>query len=237
LFVPIVKRLGYEYSANEPTDVTLLRTRAISTALTGRDPSVIDELKGRFAHYMKTGDDSKIPADLQSAVFIAAVKYGGRAEYEAVLKIQENPKTPSARISAIYALGTSQDSALLDQTFSYILTKSRDQDIIYFFRGLQSNVLARRKLATFFKDNYDLLMKRFEGNSTIKSLVSCSFGALSTREDYESIVQFFEGKDTSKYSMSLAQSLETIQTRIAYIERSAGDLTEWLENWDKRSKL
>jgi hypothetical protein len=113
-------------------------------------------------------------------------------------------------------------------------------------------------------------MKRFEGNSTIKSLVSvscnffskildfhvlskCSFGALSTREDYESIVQFFEGKDTSKYSMSLAQALETIQTRIAYIEvcgrtpeasvidlhfkRSAGDLTEWLENWDKRSKL
>ncbi|KAJ7470561.1 leucyl aminopeptidase [Mycena latifolia] len=243
LFVPIVKRLGYDYSADEPTDVTLLRTLAISSALTGRDQGVIDELKSRFAHYMKTGDDSRIPADLQSAIFNAAVKYGGSAEYEAVLKIQEKPKTPTARI---YAMGATQDPHLLDRTMSYILVNARDQDIVYFFRGLQSNVLARRKLATFFEDNYDsasFLMKRFEGNFTINYLVSCSFGALSTKEDYESMEEFFKGKDTSKYSMALAQALETIRTRISYIEltlvlkRSSADLTKWLEKWDNRSKL
>ncbi|KAJ7109179.1 peptidase family M1-domain-containing protein [Mycena epipterygia] len=228
LFVPIVKRLGYEYSADEPIDVTLLRTRAISAAMTGKDQSVIDELKSRFAHYMKTGDDSRIPADLQSAIFVAAVKYGGRAEYEAVMQIQEKPKTPTARI---YAMGTTQDQTLLDQTFSYILTKSRDQDIMYFFRGLQSNALARRQLATFFKDNYE------PASSTFTQYFYSSFGTLSTKEDYESIVEFFKDKDTAKYSMALAQTLETIQTRIAYIERSSDDLIQWLEKWDKRSKL
>ncbi|KAJ6513872.1 leucyl aminopeptidase [Mycena vitilis] len=238
LVVPIVKRLGYEYSADEPTEVTLLRTLAISSAAgSGKDQGVIGELKSRFAHYMETGDDSKIPADLQTSIFVAAVKYGGSAEYEAVTKIQEKPKTPTARLSAIYAMSASQDPAILDQTFSYILAKSRDQDIVYFFRGLQANVHARQRLAVFFKDNYDTLMKRFEGNFTIKSLVSCSFGALSTRKDYESTVEFFEGKDTSKYNQSLAQALETIRTRIAYIERSSGDLNEWLLKWEKRSKL
>ncbi|KAJ6546483.1 leucyl aminopeptidase [Mycena vulgaris] len=212
LFVPIVKRLGYESTADEPTDVTLLRARAISTALTGRDQGVIEELKGRFAHYMDTGDDSKIPAGLQSSIFIAAVKYGGAAEYEAVLKIQEKPMTPTARISAIYALGNTQDPVLLDRTFSHILT-SKDQDIIYHFRGLQSNPFARQKLAAFFKDNYD------------------------SAKDLESIEAFFKDKDTSKYNMALAQTLESIRTRIAYIERSSGDLNEWLEKWDKRSKL
>ncbi|KAF8212441.1 hypothetical protein K438DRAFT_1806516 [Mycena galopus ATCC 62051] len=237
LFVPIVKRLGYEYSADDAFDVTQLRTLAISMAASGEDQGVIDELKSRFAHYMATGDDSKIPADLQSSIFNAAVKYGGPAEYEAIVNIQEKPKTPTARLAAIRAMGITRDPALLDQTFSYILTKSRDQDIVYSFRGLQANIYARRRLATFFRDNYDAFMIRFEGNFTLKNLVSISFGALSTKEDVESIEEFFKDKDTSKYNMALAQMLETIRTRIAYIERSSGDLNDWLSKWEKRSKL
>ncbi|KAK7015031.1 aminopeptidase 1 [Favolaschia claudopus] len=238
LFVPIVKRLGYEYSAEEPLDVTQLRTLAISMAGgSGQDQGVIDELKSRFAHYMSTGDDSKIPADLQGSVFIAAVKYGGRAEYEAVLKIQENPPTPTARIAAIRAMANTRDPELIDQTFSYILNKSRDQDVVYYWRGFQSNIHARRQIATFFKQNYSTFMKRFDGNSTMRYLVPLAFGALSTKDDVKSIEEFFEGKDNSTYHMSLAQTLETIRTRIGYIERSLDDLTGWLAKWDKRSKL
>ncbi|KAJ7738474.1 leucyl aminopeptidase [Mycena maculata] len=234
LFVPIVKRLGYEYSPDEPTDVTQLRTLAISSALGGKDQDVIDELKSRFSHYMETGDASKIPPDLQSSIFVAAVRYGGRAEYEAVVKIQEKPETPTARLTA---MGVTQDQSLLDQTFSYILTKSRDQDIVYFFRGMQSNMMARRQLATFFKANYYTLLKRFEGNFTLNSLVSLSFAGLSTRKDYEDVEAFFRDKDNSKYRMALAQTLEGIRTRIAYIERSSDDLAAWLNKWEKRSKL
>ncbi|KAJ7905297.1 leucyl aminopeptidase [Mycena olivaceomarginata] len=235
LFVPIVKRLGYEYSADEPLDVTQLRTLAISmSGGVGNDQGVIDELKSRFAHYIATGDDSKIPADLQASIFNAAVKYGGRTEYDAIVKIAEKPKTPTARLTA---MGSTRDPALLDETFSYILTKSRDQDITYSFRGLQANTHARRRLAAFFKENYDSLMTRFEGNFTMKYLVSISFGALSTKEDVESIEAFFKDKDTSKYNMALAQMLETIRTRVAFIERSFNDLNDWLAKWEKRSKL
>ncbi|KAJ6623433.1 leucyl aminopeptidase [Mycena sp. CBHHK59/15] len=241
LFVPIVKRLGYTYPSDELTDVSLLRTCAISAAMTGKDQGIscvkVSILKSRFTYYMETGNDSRIPANLQGAIFTAAVKYGGRAEYEAVRKIQENPPTPTARITAIYAMGSTQDPALLDETFSYILTKARDQDIIYFFRGLQSSVIARRALPSFFKRNYDFLMKRFEGNFTLQSLVTASFGTLSTEEDYKDVEEFFKDKDIGKYHMALAQTLDTIRARIAYIERSSDDLSEWLDKWEKRSKL
>jgi aminopeptidase 2 len=65
-------------------------------------------------------------------------------------------------------MGATQDPALLEQTFAYILTKSRDQDITYFFRGLAGNFLARRPLAAFFKENYDVLYKRFEGSVSLQ---------------------------------------------------------------------
>ncbi|KAJ7219096.1 leucyl aminopeptidase [Mycena pura] len=234
LFVPLVERLGYEYSANEPPDVALLRTLAISTASAGKHPGVIDELKSRFTHFMETGDDSKIPADLQSCIFTTAVRYGGPAEYNAVVGIQEKPKTPTAHIAAMYAMGRTEDPALLDQTFSYILTKSRDQDVVYFFRGLQSNPHARRKFAEFFKDNYDYASVTFF--QKFCRAYNLSFGTLSTAKDYERTELFFKDKDTSKYHMTLAQALETIRTRTAYIERSLDDLNKWLKAWEKRAK-
>jgi aminopeptidase 2 len=70
---------------------------------------------------METGDDSKIPADLQRVTFsvvcsstpplkrdrdlclpLQAVRHGGRMEYEAVREIHDKPKTPTSRISAMY---------------------------------------------------------------------------------------------------------------------------------------
>lgn len=85
-------------------------------------------------------------------------------------------------------MGATQDSELLKETLDFITNKSRDQDIMYFFRGLGANVKAKRMLANFFKEQYDVvrrewtfefwpgliawqLYKRFEGNFMLKYLV------------------------------------------------------------------
>jgi aminopeptidase 2 len=58
-------------------------------------------LKSRFDHFAKTGDDSKIPADLQQIIFSTAVKYGGQAEYDAIHRAHDKPKTPMQKIAAM----------------------------------------------------------------------------------------------------------------------------------------
>ena len=81
---------------------------------------VLKELKSRFAHFMKTGDDSKIPADLQRVIFAVvcsnfkpilyanahlspsqAVRHGGTEEYDAVVQIYDKPRTPTSRVAAM----------------------------------------------------------------------------------------------------------------------------------------
>jgi aminopeptidase 2 len=54
-------------------------------------------------------------------------------------------------------MGATQDPKLAEETLQYILTKSRDQDVIHFFRGLRNNFKTRRLLAKFFKDKYDVV--------------------------------------------------------------------------------
>jgi len=57
-----------------------------------------------------------------------------------------------------------------------------------------------------------------------------SFGSLSAQKDYEAVVEFFKGKDTSKYNLSLAQAEDGIRARARMVERSSGELWEWLRN-------
>ncbi|KAG5728364.1 hypothetical protein E4T56_gene19148 [Termitomyces sp. T112] len=234
LFVPLVEKLGFEYLATDSVDTSLLRTCAISQAAAAKDEGVIKELQSRFAHFMKTGDDSRIPADLQRVIFTVAVRHGGKAEFDVAINIHDNAKTPTERIAAMQALGSAEDPELLKETLKFISTKARDQDVVYFFRGLSGNPKARRLLAQYFKEEYDTLYKRFESTFTLKSLVELSMGTLSTEKDRVDIVEFFQDKDTSKYNQGLAQVLDGIRARIAYIERSTSDLTAWFE---ARSKL
>lgn len=51
------------------------------------------------------------------------------------------------------------------------MTSARDQDFMTFFSGISGNLMTRRVLASFFKENYDALYKKFEGNFQLKYLV------------------------------------------------------------------
>ncbi|KAJ7748797.1 leucyl aminopeptidase [Mycena maculata] len=236
LFVPLVQRLGYEFPDGEAIDVVELRKTAVGGAVSGRDESVVRELQGRFTEYTKTGDDSRIAGNLQQMIFVTAARFGGRAEFDALIKIIENPVNPSMKPAAIQAVGSTQDVELVRELFAYILTKARDQDVVLFCMGLKSNPVARRLLAKFFQDNYDALSKRFATNSMLKYFIEACFGGLSTQADYDDVETFFKDKDTSRYSMALAQALETIRARIAYIGRTKDDLSAWLAGWEKRSE-
>lgn len=235
LFGPIVRRLGYEYTDDEPSATRELRTLAISAAATAGEPSVVKELTGRFAHYMKTGDDSKIPADLQSAIYITSVREGGRAEWEAVKEIAKKPKNPSAGTDAMIGLGFSLD--LAQETFDFMLTEARAQNMFYFFIGLSQNSKTRRFLVKAFKDNFAALEKRLEGNFSMQILVKYTFEVLTTDKDYDDVVAFFKEKDTSRYDMALKQSLDSIASRSAWIKRSTTDVQQWFETRKGSGKI
>ncbi|CCO26128.1 aminopeptidase 2 [Rhizoctonia solani AG-1 IB] len=236
LFSPLVKKLGYEFSENDSPDVRQLRTLAITQSATAQDETVIKELRSRFAHFHSTGDDSKIPADLQRIIYRVAVHYGGEEEYEAVKKIAENPPTPSSKIAAMLAMTYAQDKTLIEKTLEYMDASVKDQDIMYYFAGLSGNRASRRRIAEYFKENYEKLYKRFEGNFSLNYLVKYSFDSFSTEQDAKEVEEFFKDKDSSKYNLALAQTLDSIRASTKWLGRSRDDVAQWLANWEKNTK-
>ncbi|TRM61760.1 peptidase family M1-domain-containing protein [Schizophyllum amplum] len=233
LFVPLVDKLEYEYPEGESTDKTQLRTLAVGQAASSEDPKVIAELKRRFEPFLKSDDDSLIPADLVKTIFAQAVKNGGRAEFDKMKQVVQKPKTPTYGIAAMQAMCSSRDPKLLEEATQYALNDSRDQDVMYYFRGLQGNPAARRMFFNTLKAKYDVICKRFEGNFSLGRIIQCPIESLSTKEDYDEIKAFFADKDTSKFDLSLAQSLDGVKARYTYIGRSTDDLKEWLDHWNK----
>ena len=114
-----MKRLGFEYPAGEHPSTTKLRTEAITIAAIRGDEEcvtlqvwicegfanifrrVIKELQSRFNHLVKTGDNSRIPPDLETIIYGIAVKHGNREQWEFVKGINEAGKTPTSRIAAM----------------------------------------------------------------------------------------------------------------------------------------
>ncbi|THH28050.1 hypothetical protein EUX98_g6135 [Antrodiella citrinella] len=229
LFVPIVKRLGYDYPDCESVDDSLLRTRAVTVAALAGDNGTIEELKSRFSHFMKTADSSQIPADLERVVFRIAVKYGGRAEYDAVKAIAVKPSTPSTGIAAIIGMCATLSDELAEETFDHMLTKARDQDLVYMFYGFRVNDKYAKFSARKFRENFDVFVER-SGLFGLAFPIKYSHDILSTKEDYEEIAKFFKTKDTSKFNMALQQTYDTILARAAWIQRSTADISEWLDS-------
>ncbi|KAI0695406.1 peptidase family M1-domain-containing protein [Cerioporus squamosus] len=214
LFVPLVKKYGFDYSESDSYDVQQLRTTAIEQAADADDPWVVDELRSRFDHLLKTGDDSKIPSDLTSITFKIAVRKG---------------------LSAMRAMGATQDLSLAEETFKFILEDARDQDTFYYAGGLMRNFATRRFLAEKFKEHLAAFEKRYAGAFTILiRWVETSFMGLASEKDYEETAAFFKDKDTSKYDMALNQALDSIKSRAAWVKRSTDELTKWLEQRESK---
>ncbi|KAH7342157.1 peptidase family M1-domain-containing protein [Rhizoctonia solani] len=235
LFVPLAGKLGYEYKDTESPDVHELRTLAITQSAISQDESVIRELRARFDHFRATGDESRIPANLQRIIYRIAVQHGGREEYESVKKIVENPNSPTSKLAAMTAMTHAQDKELIEETLAYIETSVKDQDVRSYFSGLASNHTARRRAAEFFKQNYEKLAKRFEGNFSFLYLVQYALDSFSTEKDAQEVEEFFKDKDVSRFSMAYAQTLETIRANSKWLERSRDDVAHWLSKWQKQT--
>ncbi|VDB93806.1 unnamed protein product [Peniophora sp. CBMAI 1063] len=231
LYGSIARNLGIEYGKSDGPDVSQLRTITVGGAAAGGDELVLTELKTKFARYI-AGEEDAIPSDLLDTTFTQAIKHGGKDEYDAVLEIYEAGRGPGGHIAAIRALGATEDSALFERTLTLIRTKSRNQDVVHFFAGLNANHKARRRVRDYFEQEYETLSERFKGTSAMRHFVTSTYSGYSTQEDLEHVRDFFKEKDTAWYSMALAQAIDSIKARIRWIERSTGDVRNYLDGRD-----
>ncbi|KAF8526633.1 peptidase family M1-domain-containing protein [Hysterangium stoloniferum] len=237
VFTPIVRKLGYEYPKGENVETSQLRTLAISSAAGADSKEVISKLKGWFDEFVATGSDMHIPPDLIRSTYITGGRYGGKREWDALYKAYCQPINPTSQNAGLIALCRTKDPELIEKSLNLMLEELPTQDLYKVFFSVGLNVTAGRRMMEFFLANYDALCKRVDGTFQVSYFLRGASALLNSEKDAQNLEAFFKDRDTSKISLILPQTLDTIRARAAWLERSRDDVSEWFETWKKVNEI
>ncbi|KAH9063627.1 hypothetical protein EDB87DRAFT_1681291 [Lactarius vividus] len=192
---PLVEKLGLEYSKDDSTDITQLRTLAVSGAATAGDARTIKVLPDCFTRYI-AGNTSAVPVNLLNAAFSTAVKHAGVPAYNAMLKLFENPKTASIEVAAMHLW--SDEPNRRDFASAHVQLDPAEGG-----ESEPSSTFSAASLRTR-RRSMPCINKRLETTFLMKYVIQSVYG----KEDQVTAEAFFKDKDTRMYNQALAQALD-----------------------------
>lgn len=163
-FAPRLKAIGLSAKPGEPPAAVLGRTAlAILLVEEGRDPETTATLAKAAEVYLESGERSLdgLPMDLAGEAMRAAILSEGPAFGDALLKAYIVSRDDYFHRSALDAVAGANDISFLNRVFDMALTpKMHIGDIRYLYAYMGEEPVARDALWSWFKINYDALLKR-----------------------------------------------------------------------------
>jgi aminopeptidase 2 len=231
LFSEIAHKLGWVPQATDKSSTPMLRALAISNAGKAGDPDIVNEAKLRFERYIE-GDKSAIPADLKFTVFQIVLSQGTKEEYNKIKNLYLNTSSTDLKLVTLTALGTTPNHELIQETLQFGLSEHvRSQDLSRVFIYCGSNSNGRRLTWSFAKAHWGLLVENFASSlSSLNHIIKSSISGFTEQSDIDDVKQFFNGKNTKAFNMSLNQSLESVAININWLQRDGEHVIKWLES-------
>jgi aminopeptidase 2 len=224
-------KAGWEFSDADDHIQQQFKAMLFGSAGMSGDKVIIKAAKDMFAKFAK-GDKSAIHPNIRGSVFGMALKYGGKDEYNVILDTYRNSKGSDERNTALRSLGRAKDPELMKQTLSLPLGKEvKEQDIHLPISALRTHPEGIQALFTWMTENWDELARKLPaGLSMLGSMVTICTSSFTSTKDKERVEKFFATKSTKGFEMSLAQSLESIQAKSAWLERDRSDVANWVKD-------
>ncbi len=102
--------------------------------------------------------------------------------------------------------------------------------------NLRTHPAGIEALYGWMTENWDELARRLPaGLSMLGSMVSICTSSFSSQADIDRITKFFADKSTKGFDQSLAQSLDSIKAKAAWLERDREDVKKWVEAYEGKS--
>ncbi|KAH8587060.1 peptidase family M1-domain-containing protein [Bisporella sp. PMI_857] len=229
-------KMGWEFSDSDDHIQQQFKAMLFGSAGAAGDAAIIAAAQDMFKKFAK-GDSSAIHPNIRGSVFNIALKYGGKEEYETILKTYHESKNSDERNTALRSLGRAKDPELIEKTLSLTLNGDvKDQDIYLPLSNLRSHPEGIEALYVYLQQNWAELQRRFPaGLSMLGMLVQICTSSYTSAEKVADIEKFFHDKSKKGYDQSLAQSLDAIRAKSAWLERDRDDVTAWVKAYQVKN--
>lgn len=185
-----------------------LNSLLVSTAVRCNDEVMVKELERQWEDYKK--DESVISSEFRRPLHIVVVDNN----FDEILKLYKEGRTPEAKITAIYALTQTKKLDNLKFILDNI-TMFDPQDSHYVMNGLIMNHRFRNQVVEFVMGNFQSLYSYVNNISLFNHVIEISLSSVSTPDMVRKVRSFLS---TTKYSGS-DRTIRKIDEKIGINER------------------
>ena len=102
--------------------------------------------------------------------------------------------------------------------------------------GLRSHPEGIEALYGWMTENWNELARRLPaGLSMLGTMVSICTSSFTRNEDIERIQKFFEQRSTKGFDQGLAQSLDAVKAKAAWLGRDRKDVENWVASYQVKN--
>ena len=154
-------------------------------------------------------------------------------QYDIILNTYLTSKNSDERNTALRNLGRARDPELIKKTLTLPFSGDvKEQDIYLPVSGLRTHSEGIEGLYGWMVENWDELKRRLPaGLSMLGTIVSICTSSFTRNEDIERIQSFFAERSTKGFDQGLAQSLDSIRAKAAWLDRDKKDVAEWVTSY------
>ncbi len=228
-FGSILDRCGWDKKPDDGHLDILLRSLAIRNAGGFGDSDAICEAKKRFEGFVAGGE---LDPDIRGAVYALVAENGGLREFDSLVKLYDAADFHEEKIRVIRALGSFKNQEVLKAALVLGLSeKMRKQDLPILVIGMSGHKAARETAWNFVKENWKTLLERYEngGLTLLQYFVEVPSG-FADAAHLEDVKLFFKTNRIPGAKRTIRQVLERISSNIAWRERDAKAVSDWLHS-------
>ncbi len=220
LVEPQFQRLGWQERPGEFVQDTKLRATIISLGVYAEHEAITDHAIELFEIYKN--DSFKVPAELRSTIFAAAIRNTITGAFDYLLGIEENTNNVNLKQDIMSALTTTKTEAEIKVLLARLKDnkKVRLHDVDHWLAYLMRNRHAQEQAWNWMRDNWQWIEKTFGGDKSYDSFPRYAASSLNTRIRLDEYVKFFGPyKSHPALGRNVVMGIEELSTRIEWLER------------------
>ena len=223
LLLPIAGRQGWDRRPSDGHLDVLLRSLALRNVGGYGDQPTIDEARGRFASYRRSGE---LDPNLRYAVYALVAENGGEAEWEELQRVYQATDLQEEKTRVLRAAGSFRQPELIEKVLQFAISDQvRSQDTPIVLASVAGNAVGRPLAWKCVKRNWKMLVSRYAGGGLglLSRLIGIPSG-FTERRHLEDAEKFFRGHKVLGTERAVRKTLEFVRGNIGWLERDRKDV-------------
>ncbi|GFS00691.1 aminopeptidase [Elysia marginata] len=224
---PGLDRLGWGNDGD--LNMRQLRASLIAASIKYEDQASVDKILEIFEKWKKN-ETLAMNNELRGIVYNTGVKFGNKLDWDLVYDRYFSSKVASDRNSLLVSLTSSRDVRVLQilLEFSLDTSKIKSQDAATVLLGVARNPNGLLQAWRFLRQHWDLLLKRYSDTSSIIPHMVKIVSNFNSQFDLDEVKAFFQNKNMGSAQRPLEQSLELLESHVAWVKAHQSTIKAWL---------